>query len=404
MSIIKKSLKKHSYLKLVLIDVSNINKIEKDYGKMVYEDILGNLRDIILNMHGKQIRTNDIITVNYHQGDMFYLFLAQGREGKPFQAGTVENIADRIYSHINKEIFNTIFPLMKKRPNVNVGYAIKIYNPLIREERLIEQLIEDARLMIKYKEFSRITVNQEKLQELILKEEIKTIYQPIVDMSTMTALGYEALSRGPQGTVYENPYSLFNIAEEVGLLLELDNLCRRKAFSNAKGLEKGRLLFVNIFPASIHDPEFRGKFLKDFLKDLRIAPRSVVLEVNEQQIIENYQAFREASRYYSGLGFAIAIDDTGAGYSNLKSIVELELQFLKIDISLIRGIDKSKLKQNVVNSLLLISNDMGAKVIAEGIETKEEFATLKDMGIHYGQGFLIARPAPPFTGINIIEV
>jgi EAL domain-containing protein (putative c-di-GMP-specific phosphodiesterase class I) len=404
MGAIKGRLNEDHYLKLILIDASYINRIEKEYGKKMYEEVLDSLSAIISQMPGDILRLDDIITINFTRGDMFYVFLSQSRKETGFRAGSVEQIAERVYQHINAKIFKAVFSLLKKRPTINVGYSIKIFNPLIREERLIDNLIEDAKVMTKYKQFNRSVINQEKIQELIVKEEIKTIYQPVINIVTQEIIGYEALSRGPAGTEYENPFSLFNIAEEVGLLFELDRLCRRKAFVNAKGIKPGLKLFVNIFPATVHDPEFQGKYLRDFLKDMKISPRSVVLEVSEQQVIENYEIFREASEHFSELGFAIAIDDMGMGYSNLKSIVELKLHYMKIDISLIRDVDKNPLKQNIVKSLVLIAKEMKAQVVAEGIETKEEYHTLQELGIIYGQGFLFARPAPAFAGITVVEM
>lgn len=401
---IKEYLVRDSNLKLILIDASKINKIEQDYGKKIYGSILEMLERVLGEMKRKHIRRDDIITINHPNGDMFYIFLSRFRKEKHFQTGDLESVADRIQQYLNERMFLPVFTLLKKRPRINVGFAITIYNPLIQEERLIDKLIEDAKTMTAYREFKTNMRNKEKLQELIIKEEIKTIYQPIVNLKTHEILGYEALSRGPRGTEYENPFILFNIAEETGLLFELDSLCRKKAFLNAKGIKADHNLFVNIIPTTIHDPEFKGQYLHDFLKDIRISPRRVVLEVSERQIIENFDIFRKATKYYSDLGFAIAIDDTGTGYSNLQTLLQLRMQYIKIDISLIQGIDKDPVKQELVRALVQIAFNIDVMSIAEGIETKGELKTLMELGVTYGQGFLFARPSPPFSRINNIVV
>ncbi|MDD5067823.1 MAG: EAL domain-containing protein [bacterium] len=399
---IKEYLAKDNNLKLIMIDASKINKIEQDYGKKIYSSVLDTLSKVIAEMRKKLIRREDIIAINHVNGDTFYIFLSRYRKEKHFQMGDLESVADRVQHYVNEKMFITVYSLLKRRPRINVGYAITIYNPLIQEERLIDKLIQDARTMTDYREFKTYMRNKEKLQELILKQEIKTIYQPIVNLKTHEIIGYEALSRGPRNTEYENPFILFNIAEETGLIFELDSLCRKKAFLNARGIKKEHNLFINIIPTTIHDPEFKGEYLQQFLQDLKISPRRVVLEVSERQIIENFDIFRRATKYYADLGFAIAIDDTGTGYSNLQTLLQLRMQYIKIDITLIQNIDKDSVKQELVRALVQIASNINVMSIAEGIESKAELKTLMELGVSYGQGFLFARPAPPFSKINNI--
>ena len=400
---LKKMLIDNNNLGMLLIDVSTINRIEHDYGRKMYGEILEKLKKVIIDMRAKQIRKADIITMNHLKGDQFYIFLSKKRKEKSFQSGDIESLATRVSKHINETMFFDIYQYLRKRPKINVGYSIVIRNPLIQEERIIDKLISDSKKMAEYEDFRSTIRNKEKLQEIIIKEEIRTIYQPIVNCTSNTIIGYEALSRGPENTEYENPIVLFIIAEETDLVFELDRLCRRLSIINAKGIPKYKKLFINILPSTIHDPEFKGHYLEDFLKDIKISPRSIVLEVSERQAIDNYDLFKEASNYYSEIGFAIAIDDTGTGYSNLKSLVELNIEYIKIDMSLIRNINIDPLKKTVVNAVLQIGNSLNSQVIAEGIETKEELVALKEIGINYGQGFLYAKPASPFPKINLIE-
>lgn len=129
-----------------------------------------------------------------------------------------------------------------------------------------------------------------------------------------------------------------------------------------------------------------------------------MLEISERQAIENYALLKEASEYYSDIGFALAIDDVGAGYSNLKSLVEFNISYIKLDISMVRNINDDPLKKEIVRAMVQIGKNINADVIAEGIETEDELKELLDLGLIYGQGFLFAKPAPPFTGVNFIEV
>jgi EAL domain-containing protein (putative c-di-GMP-specific phosphodiesterase class I) len=149
------------------------------------------------------------------------------------------------------------------------------------------------------------------------------------------------------------------------------------------------------------DPEFRDSYLKTFLEELKLNPVNIVLEVTEREAIENYELFKEAVQYYSDVGFAIAVDDTGAGYSSLETVVELKPQYIKIDISIVRDIDKNILKQELIKAIIGLAKQMNSTLIAEGIETIEELNTLKKIGIGVGQGFLFAKPSPTFADILI---
>jgi len=389
---LKKILLENRALSLLIIDSSNLNQIEKGYGKKVFQDILERLNRNLFELRGSIIRKEDLVTVNHPGGDHFLIFLAKKRMNQKFHSSDLESLSERVNKELNEKIFKDVFPYIKGRPNITVGHSIVIYNPLIQEERLIEGLIEDAKTMAKFQKFKAEIRNKEKLQELLIKEEIRIVFQPIVNLKTLEVMGYEALTRGPEGTEYENPYFLFDIAREVGLVFELDRICRKKALLQATQLDTNTKLFINCLPNTIHDPEFKGNYLKEFLADVKRIPANVVMEISEREAINDYGVFREAMEYYSDLGFSIAIDDTGAGYSSLEAIVELKPHFLKLDISMVRGIGDNLLKQAMTKAMVSFAGNMNVQIIAEGIETKEELETLKNMGIPLGQGFLLGRP------------
>ncbi|HAR44975.1 MAG: hypothetical protein A2X56_02670 [Nitrospirae bacterium GWC2_57_13] len=386
-------------LSALYINCSGINKIEGLCGKKIYLDIMRRIHRIIVEMRGTHIRQTDIIVSNNAGSDEFTVFLSNKRDQKDFCHSDIESLAERVMEYLNQRIFPVTFTYLRGSPKITVGYAVVIHNPLVRDERLLNNLIEDARHMAGFYEFRRVMRYKEKLQELILKESIRTIFQPIVDFSRNEIIGYEALTRGPEGTEFENPYILFDAAAESDLLFELDRLCRRKAFQNAKGLPSGHKLFINCLPSVVLDPEFRDDYLKSLLDELQVNPFNIVFEITEREAIENYELFNKAVKYYTDLGFAIAVDDTGAGFSSLETVVELKPQFIKLDISLVRGIERNLLKQELMKAILSLSTQMQSMVIAEGIETEQELEALKKIGITIGQGFLFARPGPAFPHI-----
>ena len=115
-----------------------------------------------------------------------------------------------------------------------------------------------------------------------MKEDVRTLFQPVLNLETRETLGFEALSRGPQGTEFESPYMLFDIATESDLVFELDRLCRRNAITSAGRLDKGQKLFVNLLPTTIRDPEFQGQKMLEFLEANKLSPSSIVLEIHRK--------------------------------------------------------------------------------------------------------------------------
>ena len=393
---IKGMLVQNRSLALLYIDASRLSQIEHDYGSQIYEEVLQLVTQLILDMRGMQTRQDDLVTVNERHGDVFLIFLSKKREEKPFGKGDLEHLADRIHSYLSKRIYRTTCSYLRSRPKLGIGYGLVLHNPLIKEERLILKVIDDARKMAKFQAYRVEVKNKEILQEIILKEDVQTVFQPIVNMQDRSIVGYEALTRGPKGTEFESPYMLFDIATESDLLFELDRLCRRKALINAASLESPYKLFVNTLPMTIRDPEFQGQLMVEFLKGLDLAPSRIVLEITERLAIENYSLFLEAMNYFTDVGFAVAVDDMGAGYSGLEKIVHLKPNYLKFDLLMVRDIDTSFVKREMLKAILSLAEKVKANVIAEGVETQEELKTLLDLGITYGQGFLFARPAQGF--------
>jgi EAL domain-containing protein (putative c-di-GMP-specific phosphodiesterase class I) len=203
-------------------------------------------------------------------------------------------------------------------------------------------------------------------------------------------MGYEALSRGPQGTVLENPVDLFAVAVDENMFTELDALALSLAVQRAGFLSHNHILFLNVNPAFIDADYF--KYL-DFLKDSKIIPSSICIEITERTCIKNFTKLSSMLEYFQRLGMKIAIDDVGEGYSSLKAIAELKPDFIKAGMSLIRNIDSDTTKNSLVQLIAELAIKMKSHVIAEGIETEEEYKTLLKLGVEYGQGFLFAKPS-----------
>lgn len=238
------------------------------------------------------------------------------------------------------------------------------------------------------------------LEKILKAKDIKAVFQPIVSLVDGEIFGYEALSRGPQGSLLERPDVLFPAAEQFNKVWELEFLCRSKAFARANGLPKEKMLFVNVDPKIINDPRFQKGVTLDMLAHYKIDASNIIFEITEKNSIEDYKNFRKVLDNYTSQGYKIAIDDTGSGYSGLKLLAEIRPQFIKIDMDLVRNIDKDALKQGLIKAFYEFSVVADMKMIAEGIETIDELHTLINIGIPYGQGYLLQRPATQFLDIS----
>ncbi|WAH38094.1 EAL domain-containing protein [Alicyclobacillus dauci] len=153
-------------------------------------------------------------------------------------------------------------------------------------------------------------------------------------------------------------------------------------------------LFINLSPNILSDPSFHQGETRKLIREVGLEPEQIVFEITEHHAIDDYRAFLKLIDHYRGQGFQIAIDDVGAGYSGLVTLMQVKPDFVKIDMELIRGIDKDSVKQDIVGAIHHISSGFSGAVIAEGIETLEELECIQNCGVQYGQGFLLGMPKP----------
>lgn len=237
-------------------------------------------------------------------------------------------------------------------------------------------------------------------ENILKNESITTLFQPIISLKNGEVIGYESLSRGPKNSNFYSPLSLIKIAEEENKLWELELLFRKKAIEKAYSLDKNKLLFINVDPNIIKNSKFEKEFTSCYLEKYNISPQSIIFEITERTAIEDYKKFSSILKNYTDKGYRIAIDDTGSGYSGLKTILEIKPNYIKLDIDLIKNINKDSFKQDIVKSLVSLSESTNIKLIAEGIELQEELECLVKLGVHAGQGYFLQRPVGAFLDIS----
>ena len=252
----------------------------------------------------------------------------------------------------------------------------------------------DAALRNQPQAVSRAALVSE-FREILNGARLAIVYQPVVCFCSGEVLGWEALTRGPRTSRFASPQFLFGFAEELGLLYALEKVCRRLALEGLGAVEPHQKVFLNIHPSTVRDPNFvRGETMA-VVRQVGLRPDNVVFEVTERHCIVDFVGFNRALEHYRSQGYLVAVDDVGSGFSSLQSIAEIRPDFIKIDMSLVRGINANPVKRALVETFTSLAEKIGSFVIVEGIETEEELAAVVGTGARYGQGYFLARPAFP---------
>jgi diguanylate cyclase (GGDEF)-like protein len=237
------------------------------------------------------------------------------------------------------------------------------------------------------------------LQDILKQRDLSALFQPVMDFSGGTFLGFEGLIRGPADNPLHSPINLFGAAKQQGLSLEIEMLCRQIVLESFAAQNLPGKLFLNVSPEALTHPSFKNGQTLAYLENLSIDPNRVIIEITENQPTFDFEGMRNALLHYRSMGFQIAIDDLGEGFSSLRLWSELRPEFVKVDMHFVQGVNTDPLKQQFLRSIQSIALSSGTQVIAEGIETAAEFRTIRDIGIACGQGYFIARPnhIPPLN-------
>jgi EAL domain-containing protein (putative c-di-GMP-specific phosphodiesterase class I)/DNA-binding NarL/FixJ family response regulator len=250
---------------------------------------------------------------------------------------------------------------------------------------VIEELV--GQLSVRRRAEDRRRARESRVRKAIENADaLAMVFQPICDLTTREPLGAEALARFHMAPA-RGPERWFAEASEVGLRRELELTALRSALSSLSELPNGVFLAVNISPVTLRSPPVR-KVLG------AVDAGRVVVEVTEHTPVEDYGALNDALARLRKLGVRLAIDDAGAGFASLRHILRLAPDFVKLDRTLIDGIERDRSHQALAAGLISFANKIDATIVAEGIERPAQLRALRELGVTCGQGFLLARPAP----------
>jgi diguanylate cyclase (GGDEF)-like protein len=220
--------------------------------------------------------------------------------------------------------------------------------------------------------------------QLLDSTQFRTVYQPIMDLNSEKIAGYEVLTRGPDGS-FESPADFFRICIENNILTTVDLQCLQLCLEDAPNVGRNMRLHVNLFPSTLLETPVEN-LIKLFPQERN--GTTYCLEISEQQFITEPGYLREAINALKQAGILVAIDDVGFGRSSLETLILLEPDLVKVDRKYVSGISVEPSKARLLRRLANVAKSLGAEIVAEGIEDRNDLPLLKEMGINYGQGFL----------------
>lgn len=376
---------------VLYLDVIKFSEVEFRHGYKICNFILEELESEIKQTLKQQ---RNLFQMSYSEGrggDDFVIYFIPGDHTPWRISDLIREWVTPLENRLNRKIEKWVKEEIKLRASI----VPCTYTSGRSADYLIYAAVKEAFYLNKAEPDALYFAHREEVTRLLTEPNhyLKSAFQPIIHVPSGDIYGYEALARVNGETTFNHIGELFPFAEKIGKLYAIETLCRRKAISSAPSvLRKNELLFLNINPQVLSDPEFATGQTRKLLDIEGLHPWNVVLEITEQSAIKDFPSFREALAHYRNQGYLIALDDVGAGYSSLQSIAELHPDFLKIDRSLINEINKNPAKWALLETFVNFSKRIGCRILAEGVETEEEMRTVVQLGVDFVQGFFVAKP------------
>lgn len=383
-------------ISLLCLNIVKYSKIEEIFGSEIFDSVMREVAAALERITGSEMRDSDMVAELMIAGNAFVVLLSPPRTTDSMDPAALDQLARRVEVRVREDLEKTLEPAVFSKFGCYAGAATAHRDPSMRLERLVHNALEKALGESDTRETTDAELRRARLEQIISDGSIHTLVHPVFRLDDLSIIGYEALSRGPEGGEFERPDKLFRVAYDADLVVRLERLCRLRAFEAAPSLPEGRMLFINIEPDAVADPDLRDIMFTTLYASAGVDPSSVVFEITERSAITDFAAFRSTLEYLRTLGFRIAVDDGGAGYASLQSLAEVRPEWLKIDMSLVSEIDTDEIRRILVTSMVMFSERLGVSLVAEGIERPEQLETLRNLGVEYGQGFLFCEPVPPY--------
>jgi EAL domain-containing protein (putative c-di-GMP-specific phosphodiesterase class I)/CheY-like chemotaxis protein len=376
---------------VLVADLEPLSQVEEYYGWETFDDVLREAGRTLRGALGTSLAPDDLIAVDRPSGSVFSVFVSlPAGLGSSDARDRLQSKADAVGAALRAVLEARLATRLPRGTALEVGFARLLYTPQVRLERLLYRALAEAAAVARSRRGEEAALLKEQFRDILSRKRVRTVYQPIVDLSTGAVVAHEALSRGPADTAFERPEALFSYALRTDQIWSLESLCLAFAAERFAGRRPG-LLFVNMETALVHEMKERGHAI---LQPLLRLPGGVVLEITERAAIRDFDLFRESISVLRSLGFTVALDDAGSGYASLQVIAELRPNYLKISNTLVTGLSRDAIKRDVVEMLVRLAARIDAYTVAEGIETDDDLAGARALGVRFGQGYRFGRPSP----------
>ncbi len=378
---IRKILTQRKGIGLLAVNITQFSKLEEVYGWESFDKVVRGVAACMKAIKDSTLRKEDALAELTVNGNVFILILSPPRKRRRMSQRDVAGIKRRLAKRLDDYLSTAFTGDELRRFAYFVGGALMRTDPSVRVERLIYRTIDDALADAASEEQTALRQRGRQLKAILDGKRISSLYQPIFDLETRAVIGYEALSRGPKGDLH-SPASLFQAAYDADLVWKLERLCRERALRRLRGLKPKQLLFLNLEPSGVFDPELVAPgFVRKYAK-------RVVFEITERAAITDFPAFRQAVHLLKRAGFRVALDDVGSAYAGLRVVSEIRPDFIKLDMQLIRGADTDRVKRQLISAIADFCSEARVPLIVEGVETREELHAARTLGVRRAQGFL----------------
>jgi EAL domain-containing protein (putative c-di-GMP-specific phosphodiesterase class I)/CheY-like chemotaxis protein len=382
----------HGQLGVIYVSLDGVQALEQLQGFEVVDDVYRIVGQGLEEARGELIRGEDFVSIS-SLGDAFLIVLSPSR----CSGFIAEEDLLVVKRRLERDLLSRLGAELEKRTlakvDLFVGSSRLTQSPKIRFKRALLDAIARATQSIEAERDEIRHRLRVEFEAVMTGELISCVFQPIVNLNDFEAIGFELLSRGPRESELHRPDALFDIARTEGRVSELDRLCRRTASRAGEALPLDCLRFVNTEPVTMFLHSHGESFVNEIVGATASSLRGLtVIEITENCVIDDFSRMRDIVRQLRAHGFRVAIDDAGAGYAGLQTMVEIEPDFIKLDMSLIRGVESSIVKQRLVRTLRDFCREAAITLIAEGIETRKQLDTLRELGVSHGQGFLFGHP------------
>jgi len=377
---------------VLYLDLGRSGRHETKLGWAAYDQAIRDFAGLLISLRATgEIGHHDLICLHTVRSDRFLIFRGAGPDEAARSNPKGPEPSEVLLAVLRSRLAGAPPASALRSIRLGAGHAWVREDPMVRAERGIQQAVADAMLgSLEAREGAEVA-RRDELAQMITHGGVRTVFHPIVRLRDGFVVGHEALTRPLSSRAFESVEDLFAFAESTDLIIDFERLCRSTAIQSARNLPPGGLLFLNASAQAVEDPEWATGGVDKLLHASGLRPEDVVVEITERVAIVYHDAFRLALRTFKDRGFRVAVDDMGAGYSSLQALASVEPDFLKLDVSLNRDIDRSGIKRSLLESLRMLADKIRAQVIAEGVEREGERATLLALGIELGQGFHFHR-------------